>query len=457
LIVSAEKAKVGTLVTRMSGDRNAKEDRIMKPMIGKISILVLAAGMLVLSCAQEEEKVTLMLGGAPAEMDYWEEIIADFSSRTGIPVELMRQPTDTDQRRQSLLVPLKAGESDPDVFLMDIIWIGQFAASDWLEPLDPLIIRDGFDLDPFFGGIIEFADMYEGQTVAMPVYIDAGLLYFRKDLLVEYGYEGPPDTWAELVEMSLEVQAGERIENPGFWGYLWQGAQYEGLVCTFLEFAASNGGLLVDPDGRLVIDREENVEALRFMRGLISDHGISPPNTYTEMKEEEVRSTFQSGNALFERNWPYAWGLHQAEDSPVKGKVGIGLLPKFEGGRHAAALGGWHVGISKSSNVKDGSWDLVKFIVSREAQLGFALRLGWNPARRDLYDAEEITEEAPHLVELKAVFETAIARPNVPYYSLLSRALQQKVNAALSGSLEPEDALEEAQAEALEIVERYGR
>ena len=153
MIVSPEKAKVGTLVTRMSGDQNAKEDRIMKSMIGKISILVLATIMLALSCAQEKGKVTLMLGGAPAEMDYWEETIADFSSRTGIPVELMRQPTDTDQRRQSLLVPLKAGESDPDVFLMDIIWIGQFAASNWLEPLDPLIIRDGFDLGPFFGGI----------------------------------------------------------------------------------------------------------------------------------------------------------------------------------------------------------------------------------------------------------------------------------------------------------------
>ena len=429
----------------------------MRARLGTISLLALAALALTLSCGQEKEKVTLMLGGAPAEMDYWEELIADFTSRTGIPVDLMRQPTDTDQRRQSLLVPLKAGESDPDVFLMDIIWIGQFAASNWLEPLDEYIARDDFDLAPFFGDIIEFADRYEGSTVAMPVYIDAGLLYFRSDLLGKYGYEEPPDTWSDLVEISLEVQAGERNQNPGFWGFLWQGAQYEGLVCTFLEFATSNGGMLVDRQGNLVLDREENIEALWFMRDLIFDHEISPPNTYTEMKEEEVRSTFQSGNALFERNWPYAWGLHQDEDSPVRGKVGIGLLPRFEGGRHAAALGGWHVGISRSSDAKAASWELLKFVVSREAQLGFALRLGWNPARRDLYDSEEIAEEAPHLVDLKAVFETATARPNVPYYSLLSRALQQKVNAALSGSLEPEEALAEAQKEALDIVQRYGR
>ncbi len=429
----------------------------MRSMIGVVSMVTLAAVLLTLSCARQEEKVTLMLGGAPAELDYWEELIAGFIATTGIPVELMRQPTDTDQRRQGLLVPLKAGESDPDIFLMDIIWIGQFAASDWLEPLDAFMARDGFDLAPFFRDIIDFADKYAGATVAMPVYIDAGLLYFRNDLLTQYGYDRPPDTWAELLEMSLEVQAAERKRNPEFWGFLWEGAQYEGLVCTFLEFALSNGGLLVDGNGDLVLNRDENVRALQFMRDLISVHAVSPPNTYTEMKEEEVRSTFQGGNALFERNWPYAWGLHQSEGSPVRGKVGIGLLPRFEGGRHAAALGGWHVGISKSSDAKNAAWELLKFIISREAQLGFALHLGWNPARRDLYDSEEIAEQAPHLVDLKAVFENAAARPNVPYYSLLSRALQQKVNAALSGSIEPQQALDEAQAEALEIVERYGR
>jgi multiple sugar transport system substrate-binding protein len=429
----------------------------MKPSIGVVSAVVLTALVLALSCARQEEEVTLMLGGAPAELDYWEELITEFSATTGIPVELMRQPADTDQRRQGLLVPLKAGQGDPDVFLMDIVWIGQFAASNWLEPLDARIEQDGFDLAPFFGDIIDFADKYAGTTVAMPVYIDAGLLYFRSDLLNEYGYDRPPDTWAELLDMSLEVQAGERKRNPAFWGFLWQGAQYEGLACTFLEFALSNGGMLVDGGGDLVLNRDENVDALRFMRDLISVHTISPPNTYTEMKEEEVRSTFQGGNALFERNWPYAWGLHQAEDSPVRGKVGIGLLPRFDGNRHAAALGGWHVGISKSSDAKNAAWELVKFMVSPEAQLGFALRLGWNPARRDLYDSEEIAEMAPHLVDLKAVFENATPRPNVPYYSLLSTALQQKVNAALSGSIEPRQALNEAQEEALEIAERYGQ
>jgi multiple sugar transport system substrate-binding protein len=424
----------------------------------RISILVLAACFpLLVCCGQEEQPVTLMIGGAPAELDYWERLIQEFSQETGIPVSLMRQPTDTDQRRQSLLVPLKAQQSDPDVFLMDIIWIGQFAASGWLEPLDARIEADGFDLTHFFTEVIDFADRFEGQLVALPVYVDAGLLYFRTDLVAKYGYQSPPATWSQLVEMSQRVQEAERKGNRDFWGFVWQGAQYEGLICNFLEFSLSNRGGLVDSQGNLTLDRPENIEALAFMRELIAGYQISPPNTYTEMKEEETRSAFQSGNALFERNWPYAWGLHQQEGSAVKDKVGIALLPSFAHGRHASALGGWHVGISRFSDSKKGAWELAKYIVSRPVQLGFALALGWNPARRDLYEAPEIVEQVPHLVELRRVFETASARPNLPYYSLLSRMLQQKVNAALAGTIPPQEALQAAQLEGEQIVAQYGK
>jgi multiple sugar transport system substrate-binding protein len=420
-------------------------------------ILSALAVMLTLSCSSEKSGITLMIGGAPAELDYWETLLADFTRESGIPVELMRQPTDTDQRRQSLIVPLKAGESDPDVFLMDIVWIGQFAASGWLESLGPMVARDGFDTAPFFERVIDFADTYEGDLVALPVYVDAGLLYYRQDLLIEYGYTSPPATWADLVKMSVQIQKTQRMTNPDFWGFVWQGAQYEGLVCTFLEFATAAGGGLIDQSGTLTLDRPENVAALSFMRDLIATFEVSPPNTYTEMKEEEVRSTFQNGNALFERNWPYAWGLHQEEGSAVRGLVGISVLPAFSGGEHAATLGGWHVGISRSSDDKASAWELIKYIVSWETQLGFALNLGWNPARQDIYGAPEIAESLPHLVRLREVFDAAAARPNVPYYSLLSGELQQQVNAALAGTATPAEALKRAQREGLEIVDRYGQ
>jgi multiple sugar transport system substrate-binding protein len=428
----------------------------MNPRLRRVIFPLALVALALASCPGERSQVTIMIGGAPAELDHWEKVAREFTAQSGIGVSLMRQPTDTDQRRQSLIIPLKAGEADPDVFLMDIIWIGQFAASGWLEGLDAYVAGEHFDLSPFFPDMIDQVDRYEGGLVALPVYVDAGLLYYRTDLLAKYGYAAPPQTWAELVETAARVQEGERAANPSFWGFVWQGAQYEGLVCNFLEYAVSNGGQLVDQQGSLTLDRAENANALRFMRDLIAARMISPPNTFTEMKEEEVRTLFEGGNALFERNWPYAWALHQGETSRVRNRVGIALLPRGEGGRHAAALGGWHVAVSRSSDNKKASWELLKFIVSPQVQMGFAKTLGWNPGRQDVYDSPDLVAQAPHLVTLKDALRSSVARPNLPYYSLVSRALQAHINAAVAGTESPEGALARAQQEALAVVDTYG-
>ena len=403
------------------------------------------------------EGITFAVGGTPSEIDCWEELIADFEKETGAAVRLLRQPTDSDRRRQGLVIPLKAAEEDPDVFLMDVAWLGQFAASGWLEPLEPLLGEggDALEIEAFFQRVIDLADRRDGDLVALPLYVDAGLLYYRKDLLDRYGYEGPPETWDELVEAARTVQDDLRKTNPDFHGFLWQGAQYEGLVCAFLEFAASNGGGIAAGAEGLGLDTPANRRALELMRDLIHRYKVSPPSTYTTMKEEEVRLQFQKGNALFERNWPYAWILHQGGDSPVKGRVGIAPLPRFPTGRSAAALGGWHVGVSSCSDDKGQAGELVRFLASFETQKRLALALGWNPGRTDVYRDPEVLKKLPQLAGLRGVFDNAVPRPTVPYYTQLSAVIQRHVNAALAGQASPEEALARAEEEARHVVERY--
>ena len=287
---------------------------------------------------QEPTSITFAVGGAPAELDFWQVLIEEFQNRSGIQVDLLRQPTDTELRRQGLVTSLKAGTTDPDVFLMDVAWLAQFAASDWLEPLDRHVQAKQLNLDVFFQKVLDLADRYQGQLIALPVYVDGGLLYYRQDLLNKYGFGKPPETWKELLRYSLVIQRGERETNPSFYGFVWQGAQYEGLICNWLEYVGSNTGGAALKGQRLALETAANVEATQFMYDLIHTHHISPPNTYTEMKEEEVRAFFQQGNALFERNWPYAWALHQREDSAVRGKIGIAVLPHFSGGKSVSAL-----------------------------------------------------------------------------------------------------------------------
>lgn len=427
-----------------------------KLKLAAIIFLILLAAAFILGCGGEDDgRVVFAVGGAPAEIDYWRTLADEFEMETGIELTIIRQPTDTDQRRQGLVTALNASSSDPDVFLMDVAWLAQIAASGWLEPLDHYSERDTLNPDIFFENIVEMADIYNDTLYALPVYVDGGLLYYRKDLLAKYDLEEPPQRWTEFVEVSKRVQIDMREDNPDFHGFVWQGAQYEGLICNFLEVAASNGGGLVNQEGQIEVNTEANIEALHMMRAMIADEKISPENTYTEFTEEEVRIYFQQGNALFERNWPYAWPLHQSPESEVKGKIGISALPHFEGGESISTLGGWHIGISKFSDNKEAAWEFVKFVVSAETQENLVINLGWNPGRIGLYLDPEIIEHMPHFPKLRLIFDNLHARPTLPYYSQLSTILQKHINSALSGAISPEKALSQAQNEIDQIVDRY--
>lgn len=396
--------------------------------------------------------MTFMVGGAPNELAFFEKILASYTIDTGVPVTLIRQSTDSAQRKQGILLSLRGQQTNPDVMLVDVGWIGQIAASGWLEPLEKYDI----DQKAFFQSVIRLADTYENKLIGLPLYIDGGLLYYRKDLLEENGFSAPPSTWAELREISEKIVPRQRAQNPNFWGYVWQGAQYEGLTCNALEFFTSAGGGFFVGTATPVIDQRANVTALQFMRDLLHKQPISPPNTFTDMKEEEVRLFFHNGNALFERNWPYAWGLHNADDSPIKGLVGMAPLPGFNKRQSASTLGGWHIVMSKYSDMKSESASLIKYLTSARVQKQLSLKLGWNPGRSDIYDDSELLKANPALQDLKQVFKNAVPRPVIPYYSSVSQILQKHINATLADRVSAEQALKQAQIEVLELIKDYG-
>ncbi len=412
-------------------------------------ILLLFVSFLVCCGAPQEKRVVFSVGGTPHELIGWEKLVKDFERKTGIPVEILLLPADTDQQRQSLIISLEAGVKNPDVFLMDVAWLGLFSHSGWLEPLA------GIDPSPYFAKVIEFADTYQGNLIALPIYMDGGLLYYRTDLLGGSGLSQPPKTWQELLSSSLLTQPKERPEVPDFYGFVWQGAQYEGLICDFLEFAGSKGGFVVR-DGQIRLDTPENRQAVQFMYDLIWKYKVSPPNTYTEMKEEQVRLYFQHGAALYERNWPYALDLHEAEGSRVRNKTGIAPIPAPEGAGSVSTLGGWHIGVSRFSDVKPEALEFVKYVTSYIGQKTMVLLLGWNPGRQDLYTDEEILKKMPYFPELGKIFQNARSRPMVPYYTQVSEIAQRYMNRALAGRSSPDQALKGADEEIAALLVRYG-
>ncbi len=357
-------------------------------------------------------------------------LLRDFERQhEGVTVREELLPSDSDRQHQYYAMNLDGGKAPFDLLGIDTIWAQEFAKAGWIAPLEGLLTPD--EQMEFFPGPIEAAT-FNGRLYAVPWYVDAGVLYYRRDLLDHHGLE-PPRTWRDLVNMAKLVLDAER--NSDLAGFVWQGKQYEGLMCVTLEVLRSNGTDLWNGD------RDRAEEALRFLRETISTHGITPLST-SMADEESTRWIFGEGHALFMRNWPYAWSLLQQEGSPVRGKVGVVSLPAFSGYASAPVLGGWMLAIPNSSAHREVVGELIKFLTSPDTQRKVAVELGYNPVRRTLYADESLLEVRPLLKDLYPILLEARPRPVTPYYLLISQAIQPEVSAAVVGRKSPKEALD---------------
>lgn len=384
------------------------------------------------------------LFGDPAPL---QALLAQFErEHPGVRVRDETLPSSSDEQHQFYAINLQARSSAFDVLAVDIIWVAEFAHAGWLRNLSSLLPAES--RSEFFAGPVE-AVTYRGEVYAVPWFVDAGLLYYRKDLLDRYGFQ-PPRTWSELVRIADAVSAQE----PGVKGFVWQGKQYEGLVCNALEYLWSNGGEVLR-DGTVVIDTPANRKALQLMVDLVHRNHITPASV-TTLAEEPSRHIFAQKRAVFLRNWPYAWALFQAQGSRVRGMVGVAPLPRFEDGASVATLGGWQLAVNAYSKLPVQAEALVRFLTSERAAKRLALAYGFQPARVSLYHDPELLTAQPFLGTLADIFATARPRPVTPHYVRVSQVLQSAFSAAVAGIKTPEEALAMAQRKLEEVFRDEG-
>jgi trehalose/maltose transport system substrate-binding protein len=292
----------------------------------------------------------------------------------------------------------------------------------------------------------------------MPWFTDAGLLYYRTDLLEKYGKE-PPQTWQELTEIAKEIQDGERAEgNDKMLGFVFQAKAYEGLTCDALEWVDSfGGGAIVADDGSITINNPQAAQALDTAAGWI---GTIAPDGVLNYAEEEARGVFQSGNAVFMRNWPYAWALGNAVDSTVSGRIGVSALPKGGAdGKNSGVLGGWQLAVSKYSANPELAADLVAYLTSYDEQKRRAIKGAYNPTIEALYKDGEVLAAVPFFGDLYDTFVNAVARPSkvtAAKYNQVSAEFFNATHDVLSGESSGTDAVAALETK-LDRLSRGGR
>ncbi|MFB9145403.1 ABC transporter substrate-binding protein [Halomonas alkalicola] len=415
-----------------------------------ITALALGTATLATTGQAQAADLTISCGAVGAELTLCEEGVRAWEEATGHRVDIVSTPNSSTERLSLYQQILSANSRDIDVFQIDVIWPG-LLANHLLDLREALGDEAG---EGHFEAIVE-NNTVDGRLVAMPWFTDAGVLYYRADLLEQHGHE-PPETWEQLTEIAREIQAAEReAGNSRMHGFVFQGRAYEGLTVNALEWVASHGGgSVVEPDGEISINNAQAAAALDLAASWVGEIAPSGVLNYTE---EEARGVFQGGNAVFMRNWPYAWALSQSDGSEVRGKVGVTQLPAGGDGTSAAGLGGWNLAVSRYSENPELAADLVAFLTGHEEQKRRAIAGAYNPTLAALYEDEEVLEAVPFFGELYDTFVNAVARPSAvtgDAYGRVSNAFFSAAHDVLSGSRSGEQAVADLERELSRVKRR---
>lgn len=401
-----------------------------------LASLAAATGMIASTGAWAVE-ISISCSALGKEYEICKQGVDAWAKQTGNTVKIVSTPNSATERLALYQQLFGAGAADIDVFQIDVVWTGILG-----QHLVDLTAKAQGTAGDHLPTMVETSQV-GGKLMAMPWFADAGLLYYRKDLLEKYK-RPVPQTWADLTETARLIQEGERKEGRGdFWGYVWQGRAYEGLATNALEWIAShNGGTIVDAKGEITIENPKAAEALKLAAGWV---GTITPEGVLNYTEEESRGVFQAGNAAFMRNWPYAWALAQGADSTIKDKVGIAPLPKGGAdGRHAGTLGGQLLAVSKYSKNQDAAIDLVMYLTGAQEQKRRAIEGSFNPTIVSLYGDADVARANPFIGDLVDVFTNAVARPasvTGDNYNKVSSEFFNTVHLVLSKRAEPDQAL----------------
>jgi multiple sugar transport system substrate-binding protein len=387
----------------------------------------------------------------PEQTGTLRQLVDDFNEQQGgeIEVEWREMPADSSQYFDQLRTEFQAGGGDIDVIGGDVIWPAQFAANGWILNLSDRLPESA--RADYLDSCVE-AVTYEGGVYGMPWYINAGMLYYRQDLLEEAGFSGPPETWEELKEMALKVREDAGVGN----GFVFQGSEYEGGVVNGLEYIWTHGGEVLDGE-RVLVDSPEATAGLATARSMI-ESGVSPL-AVTNYTETESHGIFLRGDAVFIRNWPYMYALlSNPDESRIEpGQVGVAPIPVGEGQSQSySGLGGWNLLVNAASQMQDEAWEFIRFMTNHESQKFRAVEATILPTRKELYEDREVLEEVPVIAQGDEALQNARPRPVSPFYGDMSLAMAEKFSQSLRGDVPPEEAVGLLQADLEEIIARGG-
>ena len=403
-----------------------------------------------------------------------QEALWDAGLDEDITVEVRAGVDDSVQRMQSAQSTLQAGRSPPDIIMMDSGWTVPFILREQATQLDDHLSSDVVDRveSTYLDATLETARHPETDDLhALPLFVDFGMMLYRRDLLEEAGFDGeewetePPD-WQTFAETVAEARDEADVEH----GFTTQAASYEGLsCCTFNEAMTTWGGsyfggrdaLFTAGDREVTVEDEPVVDAIRMMRAFIAGgddpyaHDDFPqisPTTIVQWSEGESLGPFEGGDAVAHRNWPFAIAETGADEAfgedlgvtPMPHQVSPDDAPHQGAGGPASALGGWHLTLNPYTENVDEAAQVLEAFTDEAVMLTIFEIQGYLPPTLELVeeaDPDEIGPIARYTDQIQIAGEHAIPRPVTDLWPEQSGVIAREVHGAYRGEKSPEDAM----------------
>lgn len=448
-----------------------------------LSVFIVSFALPFINVPAKPAAVEVVISTGVQTTDAVTDMVAKFNAEVadGYTVKLQESTWETQNQHDTYVTKLAAKDKDIDIISMDVIWPAEFTEAGWLEPLDDLFADTGYEKDLYLEAPI-LAGTYKGKQYGVPWFHDSAMLFYRADIL-KYAADNdiipanrPPNTWAELRDWTRWMLADDDLldefeETEGsLKGFVWQAREYEGMICDFMEYLGGTGQTSFLIDDEPAFNTTQARETLVFMKSLFDEVNITEshadgrmvrtsPEPVLTYHEETSRAVWNAGNAIFHRNWPYAYRLSM-DDAFLNGSEGTYLntslnsekafgvkpMPPKDAsvtGARTSCLGGWQLGLNVYSEHKTEAKEFIRWLTDSEQQEYYLLEGGQIPTREAVYsDADVLASDQAYVYELLPVFKQALPRPVHPDYPAMSKAIWAPMHTYLAGGYNLNEATE---------------
>jgi sorbitol/mannitol transport system substrate-binding protein len=419
------------------------------------------------SASGGSDEVNVLMVNNPQMIDLQKLTADSFTADTGITVNYTVLPENDVRAKFSQEFSSQAGQYD--VASLSNYEVPSYAANGWLTPLDDTVAASSdFDQSDILEPMTTALTGEDGKLYAEPFYGESSFLMYRTDVFEAAGLTMPENpTWDEVADLAAKVDGVE----PGMKGICLRGQPGWGQIFAPLTTVVNTfGGTWFDEDWDAQVDSPEFTEAVDFYVELVQEHGEAgaPQAGFTE-----CLNNLQQGKVAMWYDATSAAGSLEADDSPVKGKIGYAAAPVKET-ESAGWLYTWAWGIQKAGKNQDAAAKFVEWASSKEYEELVADEIGWSsvPAgkRASTYDNPEYqaaaapffqqTEDA--IVSAKPDDPGVQPRPApgiqfvaVPEFADMATQVSQDVSAAIAGQQTVEEALSTGQGLAEKVSKKY--